>query len=477
MGEVNQGGVLLVEDTAALARTYLGYLRDEPFCVRHAADGAQALALFEAQRPDVVLLDIKLPDMDGYEVLSRLKVLSPNTPVVVITAHGSYDGVVRAMSAGAANYLVKPFSSERLVAVVTHLMDGARLARGDAAPPTEEPEGVRVDGYEGFIGVSPAMRAVYRAIERAAKSSATVFITGESGTGKEVCAEAVHNRSPRRKAKFVPINCAAIPGELMESEIFGHVRGAFTGAVADKLGAAKLADGGTLFLDEICEMSLHLQTKLLRFIQTGAYNPVGKASLERVDVRFICATNRDPLKEVREGRFREDLYYRLHVIPMTLPPLRERGEDIIMIAERLLAAYSEKDDKAFTGFDAEAKAALMRYGWPGNVRQLQNIVRNAVVLNEGSLVRAEMLHAPMHVGEEAPPPALRPETAVAASANQDIAELSRQIRPLADVMRESIERAVDLCGGDVRKAAVLLDVSPATIYRKQKAWREGRSDG
>ncbi len=484
--------ILLVEDTTALARTYMGYLRDEPYEVEHVETGAAALDAAAAREPDLVLLDLKLPDCDGMEILRQLGERCVGLPVVVITAHGSIGVAVEAMRAGAADFLVKPFGPDRLITAVSNHADRRRFARAlAAAPKAAAPDVVagvlpaapmRRENFEGFVGASEPMQGVYRAIESAARSSATVFITGESGVGKEVCAQAIHQQSPRRERPFVAINCAAIPGELMESEMFGHVKGAFTGAVSDKIGAARLADGGTLFLDEICEMSPHLQTKLLRFVQTGAFNPVGRAASQHVDVRFVCATNRDPLEEVSAGRFREDLYYRLHVIPIGLPPLREREEDVIQIAGRFLQLYAAEEGRGFTGLAEDAKAALKAYGWPGNVRQLQNALRNAVVLHDGSLLTAAMLPgfvkgaARPAPAAPAPPPPAAIQTAPFPPGPpnpDDLVALSRAIRPLADLEREAIERAVELCQGDVRKAAVFLGVSPATIYRKQKFWREG----
>jgi two-component system repressor protein LuxO len=317
--------------------------------------------------------------------------------------------------------------------------------------------------FQGFIGAAPAMQAVYRILETAAASRATVFITGESGTGKELAAEAVHRLSPRREKPFIAINCAAIPKDLIESEIFGHVRGAFTGAIADRVGAAQAADGGTLFLDELCEMDLALQGKLLRFIQTGTFQPVGSTQPRRTDVRFVCATNRDPLVEVREGRFREDLYYRLHVVPVQLPPLRDRGEDVVTIAEAMLAKSAAEEGRAFRGLAEDAKSALRAHRWPGNVRELENAVRTAVVLHDGEWVTAAML--PLTLREPSPrqpapsPPPLLPE-----------ADRARQIRPLAEVEREAIERAVALCDGNIPKAAAHLGISPSTLYRKRAAW-------
>ena len=305
------------------------------------------------------------------------------------------------------------------------------------------------------------MQQVYRTIDSAASSKASIFITGESGTGKEVCAEAIHAASKRGDKPFIAINCAAIPKDLIESELFGHVKGAFTGAATDRQGAAELADGGTLFLDELCEMDLELQTKLLRFIQTGTFQKVGSSKMKSVDVRFVCATNRDPWKEVQEGRFREDLYYRLYVIPLHLPPLRERGEDVIEIAYSLLGYMSVEEGKAFVRFAQEVLDRFNQYEWPGNVRQLQNVLRNVVVLNNGKEITLNML----------PPPLNQPiENSLRLKEKQSEDITVKDIFPLWVTEKTAIEQAIKACDGNIPRAAGFLDVSPSTIYRKLQAW-------
>jgi two-component system repressor protein LuxO len=454
--------VLLVEDTRALAELYRSYLRDAPWSVGHAATAAEARAALSTGPADAVLLDLRLPDADGLDLLREIRAGAKPPEVIVITANGSVATAVAAMQAGAADFLVKPFPQERLLVTLRNALERARLAR--------EVETLKVAAdrasYCGFIGAAPAMQAVYRIIDNAAASRATVFVTGESGTGKELAAEAVHRMSPRRDGPFVAINCAAIPRELIESEVFGHVRGAFTGAVADRAGAAAQAQGGTLFLDEICEMDLTLQGKLLRFIQTGAYQRVGSTRLEQGDVRFVCATNRDPLAEVKAGRFREDLYYRLHVIPIELPPLRERGEDILMLAERFLLRFAEEEGKGFRSLGADARSALMAHPWPGNVRELENAIRTAVVLNDAEVLTAAMLPARVTAARPAPTPARAEETAPAPLPG-------RAIRTLAEIEREAIEAAIAAFGGNIAQAAAALGVSPSTIYRKRVAWEGG----
>ncbi|WP_372621819.1 sigma-54-dependent transcriptional regulator [Falsiroseomonas sp.] len=458
--------VLLVEDTASLAAVYVEYLRAAGYQPEQARTAEEAMRLARAAPPDAALLDLRLPDGDGMSVLRALRRESPDVAVVVMTAHGSVATAVEAMRAGAADFLVKPFAAERLSVTLGNALERAALRREVRDLTSGKPR----LAFQGFIGAAPAMQAVYRVLETAAQSKATVFITGESGTGKELAAEAVHRLSPRHAGPFIAINCAAIPKDLIESEIFGHVRGAFTGAVADRIGAAQAADGGTLFLDELCEMDLSLQGKLLRFIQSGTFQPVGSTTPRRTDVRFVCATNRDPLEEVKAGRFREDLYYRLHVVPVRLPPLRERGEDVIAIAEALLARSAAEEGKRFLGFSEPAKAALLTHHWPGNVRELENAVRTAVVLHDADQVEAAMLPLRAAEPEQPEPAAPAPPVLVAPPRERPVADPSRLIRPLAEIEREAIERAVLLCDGNIPKAAAFLGISPSTLYRKRASW-------
>jgi two-component system repressor protein LuxO len=476
MAPTDRQRILLVEDTTSLARVYIEYLRKEPYDVTHVETGGDALALIERQLPDAILLDLALPDMNGLEILKYVHSQQLPTSVVVITAHGSIANAVEAMRAGAYDFIVKPFSADRLVVTLRNAAERQRLTR---IVETLKDDFGR-DQYYGFIGSSLPMQGVYRIIDSAAASRATIFITGESGTGKEVCAHAIHQRSQRRERPFVAINCAAIPRDLIESEIFGHVKGAFTGAIAERDGAAARADQGTLFLDEICEMDLDLQSKLLRFIQTGSFVKVGGAVTEKVDARFICASNKDPLKEVEAGRFREDLYYRLHVIPIHLPPLREREEDVLAIARYFLGLFAKEEGKAFQDFDPEVEAVLRTYNWPGNVRQLQNVLRNIVVLNSGDTVTRDMLPPPLNNLESGPrtahaapsPVASTPQRALAAS-NGTVAG----IRPLWQVEKDVIEDAIRLCEGNIPKAATHLGISASTIYRKRMAWQSDAPEG
>jgi len=449
--------LLLVEDTVSLAALYREFLRDEGHEIRHVASLGAARRALSEELPDAILLDLRLPDGDGLDLLREVRAMPRPPPVVVMTAHGSVGTAVEAMRAGASDFLVKPFAAERLTVTLANVLERAALRREVETLAA----GASRTGFAGFIGAAPAMQAVYRILENAAASRATVFVTGESGTGKELAAEAVHALSPRRAGPFIALNCAAMPKDLIESEIFGHVRGAFTGAVADRPGAARMADGGTLFLDEICEMDLALQGKLLRFVQTGTFLPVGATRPLTTDVRFVCATNRDPLEEVRAGRFREDLFYRLHVVPVALPPLRERGEDVIRLAEAFLARSAAEEGKRFLRLAPDAAALLRAHRWPGNVRELENAIRTAVVLHDGEELTAAMLPMSVHAGAAPPAPAAPAGRAP---------DPARRIRPLAEVEREAIEEAIRLCGGNIPKAAAFLGVSPSTLYRKREAW-------
>ncbi len=457
--------LLLVEDTPSLSMLYRSVLTRSGHGVACAFNLAEARAHCERTRPSLVLLDLQLPDGDGLDLLATLRRDAPETRTIVITANGSINRAVQAMRAGAFDFLVKPFDEVRLLSAVENAL---------ASVPDDEAAGPEPAGFQGFIGGSEPMQDIYRMIRSIGRSTATVFITGESGTGKEVAARAIHTMSTRAGKPFVPLNCAAIPRDLLESEVFGHLKGAFTGALSDKPGAAAVADGGTLFLDEICEMDLSLQTKLLRFLQTSTIQPVGAARPIPVDVRIVCATNRDPAEEVRAGRFREDLYYRLHVVPIHMPPLRARPEDIMEIARASLLEYAAEEGKSFTGFEPETAAMLTGRPWPGNVRQLLNVIRNVVVLHDGPLVRPAMLPAEIAgpvaslPGERVahmPPPAVRP------SASTTRARVELLVgTPLADVERELIEATIAHCDGSIPRAARVLGVSPSTLYRKLESW-------
>lgn len=478
--------ILIVEDVPALAESYAAYLRNLDVETLIAGDGAAALQALERFAPHVVILDVNLPDVNGLEVLRRVENSRQNIDVIVVTGEGSVNLAVEAMRHGAHDFLVKPFSIDRLRATVRGALERQTTSPTPAALDTSS------DQFVGFIGRSQPMQNVYRILRSAAPSNATVFVTGESGTGKELCAEALHKLSKRAGKPFVVINCAAIPRDLLESEIFGHVKGAFTGATSDRKGAALQADGGTLFLDEICEMDLSLQAKMLRFLQDRQVRRLGEDTPRPTDVRIVCATNRDPHVEVAAGRFREDLFYRLHVVPVELPPLRARGEDILMIAGHFLTRYAREDAKDLRSFSPDAQAALLAHGWPGNVRQLQNTIRSMVVLNDGPVVTAQMLNldaTPPYFPAPRPTPTVDPAPVQAAFASPPTASATpptalpsagpprsafgekAEIKPLELVIRETIENAIEQCGGSIPRAAAALTVSPSTLYRRLQSWQ------
>ncbi|WP_095590534.1 sigma-54-dependent transcriptional regulator [Actibacterium ureilyticum] len=456
--------LLLVEDTPSLQMVYETVLTGAGHAVRVAANAADGLSKFADILPDVVLLDLMLPDRNGLDLMQDMLRLKPETNIIVVTANGSINRAVEAMRRGAYEFLLKPFNEQRLLNAVDNALSDMRPVRRGT------PEAIDTAAFSEFVGDSAVMAEVYSRIQSVGRSMASVFIFGESGTGKEICAQAVHKVSHRASGPFVPLNCGAIPADLLESEVFGHLKGSFTGAISDKPGAAAVADGGTLFLDEICEMDLNLQTKLLRFLQTSTIQPVGAAHPRKVNVRIICATNRDPMEEVRRGRFREDLYYRLYVVPIHLPPLRDRGDDIVQIARAALARYSQEEGRDFSDLSADVRALFLKLPWPGNVRQLLNVLRNVVVLNEGPLVTLDMLPIELHHALEqyndapnGPAPAGKPHVTLDGLVGKTLAEIEQLV----------IEETIARHGGSIPKAARVLDVSPSTLYRKRENWGGG----
>ncbi|WP_299791097.1 sigma-54 dependent transcriptional regulator [uncultured Shewanella sp.] len=492
--EVNQSfTALLVEDSMSLGALYTEYLRSEGAKVTHVNHGEDALTELAQWQPDLLVLDIKLPDMSGMEILQKVQSSYPGITVIMITAHGTIDLAVESMKSGAFDFLVKPFDAKRLSITVRNALKQRQLVNLVESYEKSLPK----ENYMGFVGESLAMQTVYKTIDCVANSKASVFIVGESGTGKEVCAQAIHHAGNRSDKPFVALNCASIPKDLIESEIFGHTKGAFTGAVANREGAASRADRGTLFLDEICEMDLELQSKLLRFIQTGVFQKVGGTKEERVDVRFVSATNRVPWEEVKQGRFREDLFYRLHVIPVELPPLRMRGKDVLLLADKLLKEYNLEEGKEFKSFSVGAKKLLQSYSWPGNVRQLQNVIRQVVVLNASDIVDESMLPPLLQslpdtqtqsvvAMTSANVPAVSKGGADESITPRDVESVSEPeaqspapgsdkpepIIPLWLSEKQTIEAAIARCDGNVPKAAALLDISASTIYRKRQSWDE-----
>ncbi|MGH6874116.1 MAG: sigma-54-dependent transcriptional regulator [Aestuariivirgaceae bacterium] len=457
--------ILLVSDSPPLVRSCTDRLARSGFAAEVlSTSGGTRIAEAAMARPVVILDGSCYPPL---AFLSDLRAAGSSPPVVVLSSNASLAFAVEVMRWGAADFLPLPFDGDRLITSITRCLGSSCAEKpAPAGPPSVTPE---------LIGESRAMAEVFTRIQSMAKSKAPVFITGETGTGKELAAEAIHRRGHRANKPFIPLNCGAIPRDLMESEIFGHLKGSFTGAIADRIGAAGIADGGTLFLDEICEMHPDLQIKLLRFLQSGRIQRVGSAAAEPVDVRIICATNRDPAEEVVAGRFRKDLFYRLHVLALTMPALRERDGDVLILARRFLAAYAAEEAKTLSRLSSTCEAALLAYGWPGNIRELQNVIRRAVVLNDAEELEADMLGFPPACGIPQGISALpRPDADGITDLRRIHAAMALPAsfftRQLWQIEREVIEGALSACNGSIPQAARILGVSPSTLYRKRETW-------
>jgi DNA-binding NtrC family response regulator len=453
---MSQRGRILIVDDESNARSALGeILREEGYSTETAADGFKALGKIDEFEPDVILTDLKMPGLDGIAFMDKARIAAPRSVFVVMTAFGSISSAVDAMKRGAENYLVKPLDPEALGAVVERAMERARLVQQTWRLRDSQQER-NVVGH--VVSNDPKMRAVLDLVGQVGATKATVLITGESGTGKELIAEAIHMASARAKAPLVRVNCAALTESLLESELFGHERGAFTGAVARREGRFRQADGGTLFLDEIAEIPISTQVKLLRFLQERTFERVGGNETQRVDVRVIAATNRTLSEEITKGTFREDLYYRLNVVSVDLPPLRQRRSDISALSSFFLRRYADENGKAIETFSDEALSVLLDYQWPGNVRELENVVERAVVVCEGAQIEKKHL-----------PPSIVPATA-----NSGIPEIPGS--SIADIERYAILRTLEACGGSTSKAAGILGVSPRKIQYKLHEYGKGEEN-
>ena len=391
--------ILVIDDDPSLRRVTEYNLTSSGFHVLTADSGQAGLDMFETREPDLVVSDVKLGDISGLEVLEKIKNISPEIPVIIITAFGSIEMAVKAMNNGAFNFIAKPFDRETLIRSCEKALE-LRGLRSRTRMLTHEVN--RLTGTEGIISASSVMKELLETASRAAGSEATVLISGESGTGKEVLARLIHQNSPRNNGPMVAVNCAAIPSTLLESELFGHVRGAFTGAVKDRKGHFMTASGGTLFLDEIGDLAMDVQVKLLRAIQERQIQPVGAEKSQDVDIRIIAATNLDLQERISREEFRKDLFYRLSVIPLFIPPLRERPEDIPALAAHFLKKFNAPAD---VGFHEDALAAMKSYTWPGNIREMQNIVERCIILRKGTVIHMDDLALP---GKETLPDGLNP---------------------------------------------------------------------
>jgi two-component system nitrogen regulation response regulator NtrX len=445
--------ILIVDDEPGVRTALSGVLRDEGYEVDAADSGEACLERLARQAYDVVVLDIWLPGMDGLATLSRMRERQIDAQVVIISGHGNVESAVRAIKMGAFDFVEKPLSLEKTVLVVRNALRQRSLEAENIALRA------KVDAQHQMIGESYAMAKLREQVAMAAPTNGRVLIIGENGTGKELVARNIHGMSRRRSAPFVEVNCAAIPEELIESELFGHVRGAFTGAVADRRGKFEAAHGGTIFLDEIGDMSLKTQAKVLRVLQEQVMEPVGGSTRIRVDARVLAATNKDLPAEIRAGRFREDLYFRLNVVPIFVPPLRERTEDIPLLADHFMAMLAREYGRRAKTFDADAIAALQRYAWPGNVRELRNLVERLMIMVPGDRVSSRDLTFLEHGIVAAPQAAAAPSAAIA---------------PLHDARdefeKQYILRALAAQQGNMSRTAEVLGVERSNLYRKMRAF-------
>ena len=440
--------ILVVDDEPLIRDLLRDILREEGYEVSVAKEGLSALKKVKREETDLVITDVKMPGLDGIKLLKEIKKVSPSTPVIVITAYGTIENAVEAMKKGAYDYITKPITPDQIKLVLQKISRHKNLLRENRYLRAEVNQKYN---FEELVGESPGMREVYSMIDKVAKTKATVLIQGESGTGKELVARAIHFRSPRRERPFIKLNCAALPEDLLESELFGHEKGAFTGAVSRREGRFELADKGTLLLDEISETSSSFQTKLLRVLQEGEFERVGGTRTLKVDVRIIATTNRNLKKLVEEGKFRDDLYYRLNVLPIYLPPLRERREDIPLLTLHFLKKYSRRNGLKLKSISKECLQMLKEYYWPGNVRELENVIERMVVMNEKE--------------------ALLPQDFAFLNLSSQNLNLSfSENLTLEEMEKKLIIETLRRTGGNRTKTAKILNISVRTIRNKLKKY-------
>ncbi len=464
--------VLVVDDDPTQRRLLQAVLERDGYAVVHAAGGGEAIdRMLRGGGADMLLLDMVMPEMSGLECLAELRSAGVTTPVIVLTANGGIDTVVKAMQAGAQDFFVKPVGPERLLVGVRNALKMTQLT-AEVGRLTKRAQGRA--SFDDIIGDSAPMRMVKALGTRAAKSSIPVLITGESGVGKEVIARALHGASDRAGKPFVAVNCGALPANLAESILFGHEKGAFTGAVDKTLGKFREADGGTLFLDEIGELPLDLQVKLLRALQESEIDPVGGKRPVKIDVRIVSATNRDPAQQVKDGAFREDLFYRLNVFPIEAPSLRDRREDIPALVDHFIARFNAEEGKRIVACAPETQAMLQAFDWPGNVRQLENAVFRAIVLADSPFLQP--YDFPSISGVVAPMPEATTTLAQTAPSYADLPPLPEQpirilddrghLRTLEDIERDLIQHAIEVYAGHMSEIARRLGIGRSTLYRK-----------
>lgn len=436
--------ILIVDDEISVRMSLEKALSKAGFLTKTASSGNQAQKILENGAVDLVLSDLKMPDGDGFELLKTIKKKHPKIEVILLTGYGTIERAVEAMKEGAYDFITKPFKKAVILSTVERAIERQDLRQENRYLKSQLSKG---KPYDVIIGKSRALRDVLDMVERVAPLTSTVLVTGESGTGKELIARALHSKSQRADKRFVPINCAAIPENLIESELFGHMKGSFTGAMRDKSGLFKVADGGTIFLDEIVSIPLNLQVKLLRAIEQKEILPVGSTEPEIVDVRIVAATNKNLANEVEKGNFREDLYYRLNVVGITIPPLKEREEDIPELVNHYVQFYSAQMNKRITGVAENVLPFLMSYEWKGNVRELENSIERAVILCDGE--KLQLNHFPHISGKE--------------NSKAWKGDLKSSVRQFE---HDTILRTLDMADQDKAKAAKLLGLSLSSLYRK-----------
>jgi DNA-binding NtrC family response regulator len=437
--------ILIVDDQPSVRFGLRSLLEGEGYRVAEAEDGARALAVMTENAPQLVLLDLRLPDADGLELLPRIKAIDDDVPVIILTAHGTIETAIRALKEGAENFLTKPFDSDGLLILVAKTLEQSRVRRERLLIGLAQE---RV-AAEYFIGESEASVRAHHTVERLAPSDMTVLLQGETGTGKGMMAQLIHRLSPRAEKPFVTINCAGLSRELLESELFGHEKGAFTGAVASKPGLFELAHDGTLFFDEVAEMEPSIQAKVLHVLEQKKFRRVGGVQEKEVDVRLVVATNKNLQGEIKRGRFREDLFYRLSVMPLTLPPLRERRDDILPLVEHFIRRFNQKLNRRVQGVTPKAEGVLQSYEWPGNIREVRNVVERAVILCSGDLVHASDL--PLG-GQESWEGAAR--------------EAEDHYLSLDELESLHVRRVLSAASGNLTRAAEILGVTRTTLYNK-----------
>jgi DNA-binding NtrC family response regulator len=447
--------ILVVDDEEIVRESLGGWLEKDGYRVEMAEDGPAAVKKLEAARYGVLIVDLKMPGMDGLQVLEQAKKLQPEIAVVLMTAYATVDTAVSAMKMGAYDYLVKPFDPEEMSMLMQKIVSQQSLVRENAVLRQALKREYR---FRDLVSKSPAMQSVFQLARTAAKSNSTILVLGESGTGKEVLSRAIHAESLRADKAFVAVSCAALTETLLESELFGHEKGSFTGAVTRRIGKFEQADGGTLFLDEVGDIGPKLQLDLLRVLEERKLHRVGGNELIEVDVRIIAATNRDLRKAAMEGKFREDLFYRLNVIPVVIPPLRDRREDIPLLVENFVERLAAEMKKKLDGLSAEAMSAVLAHDWPGNVRELRNVLERGAVVTQGSTIQLSDLGLPAK--GEAPP---KPGT----------------MASLEEVERRHVAAVLSHTGGNVSQSARILGIDRVTLYNKMKKWglrRDGEDD-